>query len=259
LAKAINAQVGAEVVLIAGATDGSIGNDLYTVVGIFHTGLEMLDRGLVLMLLSSLQDLLSLPSRRIHEIGVTLVDDDKATAVAAAFEAQLGDLLPVRVRAWPELMPELAEYVRFNRSGSLLVFFAIFLLAVIGSTNTMLMAVFERTRELGMLMAVGVRPIQVLGMILAETGGLVGAGLILGGGIGSPLLWFLRVRGLDLRGFVGEVALAGSVMNPFWYGQHDFLAYGLAALGLAITALVAALYPALRAARLQPMEAMHQV
>lgn len=259
LAKAIDAKVGGEIVLLAGATDGSMGNDLYTVIGIFRTGLETLDRGLVLMSLTSLQELLSLSPGRIHEVGVMLVDDDKATAVATTFEAQLGNLLPVRVRAWSELAPELAEYVRFNRSSSLLVFFVIFLLAVIGSMNTMLMAVFERTRELGMLMAVGVRPIQVVGLILAEAGGLVGASLILGGGIGAPLLWFLRVYGLDLRGFVGEVALAGSVIDPFWYGQHDFLAYGLAALGLAITALMAALYPALRAARLQPVEAMHKV
>ena len=259
LAKAIDAKVGTEIVLIAGATDGSMGNDLYTIVGIFRAGIETLDRGLVLMSLSSLQELLSLPSRRIHEVGVILFDEDKSTAVAAAVEAQLGKILPVRVRAWPELAPELAEYVRFNRGSSLLVFFIIFLLAVIGSMNTMLMAVFERTRELGMLMAVGVRPVQVVGLILAEAGGLVGTSLLLGGGIGAPLLWFLRVYGLDLRGFVGEVALAGSVVDPFWYGQHDFLAYGQAALGLAITALVAALYPALRAARLQPMEAMRKV
>jgi ABC-type lipoprotein release transport system permease subunit len=259
LAKAIEAKVGVEIVLIAGATDGSMGNDLYTVVGIFRSGLETLDRSLVLMPLSSLQELLSLSPRRIHEVGVMLVNDDKATTVAATLETRLGNLLPVRVRAWPELAPELAEYVRFNRSSSLLVFFVIFLLAVIGSMNTMLMAVFERTRELGMLMAVGVRPVQVVGLILAEAGGLVGASLMLGSGIGAPLLWFLRVYGLDLRGFVGEVALAGSVIDPFWYGQHDFLAYGLAALGLALTALAAALYPAWRAARLQPVEAMHKV
>jgi ABC-type antimicrobial peptide transport system permease subunit len=140
-----------------------------------------------------------------------------------------------------------------------MVFFAIFLLAVIGSMNTMLMAVFERTRELGMLMAVGVRPIQVVGLILAEAGGLVGAGLSLGGGIGAPLLWFLQVHGLDLRSFVDEVSFAGSVVDPLWYGRHDFSAYSQAALGLAITALVAALYPALRAARLQPVEAIRKV
>ena len=68
-----------------------------------------MDRGLVLMSLSSLQELLRLPPGRIHEIGIKLHDITEATAVAAALEVQLGKTLPVRVRAWPELAPELAD------------------------------------------------------------------------------------------------------------------------------------------------------
>lgn len=258
-ATTIGVGVGSEIILLTQAADGSMGNDLYTVVGIFHTGLDAMDRGLVLVSLSSLQELLRLPPVRIHEVGIKLHAITEATKAAAALGVQLSKTLPVRARAWPELVPELADYVQFNRGVTFILFFIFFLLAVIGIVNTMLMAVIERTRELGMLMAVGMRPVQVVGLILAEAAGLAAASLVLGGAIGAPLLWYLQVHGLNLGGAGGEVSLAGVMVGHHWYGQQDFSAYSQAALGLAVTALVSALYPALRAARFRPTEALRKV
>src|ERR1019366_10091037 len=117
LATTIGVGVGSEIVLLTQATDGSTGNDLYTVAGMFHTGLDAMDRGLVLMPLASLQELLRLPPGRIHEVGIKLHVDDitAATTTAAALGVQLSKTLRVRVRGWPELAPELADYVQFNR------------------------------------------------------------------------------------------------------------------------------------------------
>jgi ABC-type lipoprotein release transport system permease subunit len=260
LASTIGIEVGSEIVLLTQAADGSLGNDVYTVVGIFRTGLDVVDRGLVLMSLSSLQELSHLAPARIHEVGIKLNDVTGATAVADALGVQLGKTLPVRVRAWPELAPELASYVQFNRGVTFVLFVIFFLLAVIGIMNTMLMAVFERTRELGMLMALGMRPVQVIALILAEAAGLAVASLVVGGAVGVPLLWYLQVHGLDLGGATGEVvSLAGVVVGHLWYGRQDFPVYGQAALGLAATALVSALYPAWRAAQLRPTEAIRKV
>ena len=149
-----------------------MGNDVYTVVGILHTGLDAVDRGLVLMTLSTLQDLLHLAPARIHEVGIKLTHINAASNVAAALQLKLGKTLPVRVMAWPELAPELANYVQFNHGVTVVLFFIFFLVAVIGVMNTMLMAVYERTREFGMLMAVGMRPAQVIELILTEAAGL---------------------------------------------------------------------------------------
>ena len=212
------------------------------------------------MSVPALQDLLHLAPARIHEVGIKLNDITAATAVAAALEGQLGKTFPVRVRAWPELAPELAGYVQFNRGVTFVLFFIFFLMAVIGVMNTMLMAVFERTRELGMLMALGMRPIQIVGLIVAEAAGLAVASLVVGAALGVPMLWYLQVHGLDLGGSTGEVvSLAGVVVGHLWYGRQDFAAYVEAAVGLALTALLSALYPAWRAAHFRPTEAMRKV
>ena len=260
LASTIGIGLGSEIVVLTQAADGSLGNDVYTVVGIFHSGLDAVDRGLVLMPLSSLQDLLHLAPARIHEVGIKLNDITAANTVAAALDFRLVKTIPVRVMAWPELAPELANYVQFNHGITVVLFFIFFLLAVIGIMNTMLMAVFERTRELGMLMALGMRPVQVIILIMAEAAGLAVASLVAGGVLGIPVLWYLQEHGLDLGGATGGViSLAGVVVGRLWYGRQDFPAYGQAALGLAITALVSALYPAWRAAHSRPTEAIRKV
>jgi putative ABC transport system permease protein len=161
---------------------------------------------------------------------------------------------------WSVLAPELADYVQFNRGVTNVLFFIFFILAIIGIMNTMLMAVFERTREFGMLMALGMGPAQVIGLVISEAAGLACVSLVLGAALGSPLLWYLQARGLDLGGKTGGVVtIAGVVVGHLWYGRQDFPAYIQAAIGLGITALLSALYPAWRAAHLRPTEALHKV
>ncbi len=259
LATTIGAEVGSEIVLLTPAADGSMGNDLYTVAGMFHTGLDAMDQGLVVMPLAALQELLRLPVGRIHEVGIKLHDITAASTTAAALEVLLSKTIPVRVMPWQELVPELADYVQFNRRVTLILFFIFFLLAAMGIINTMLMAIIERTREFGMLMAVGMRPVQVVGLIVAEAASLAGVSLILGAAFGAPLLWYLQVHGLNLGSKGNSVSIAGIVVAPLWYGRQDFAVYTQAALGLAVTALVSALYPALRAARFRPAEALRKV
>jgi putative ABC transport system permease protein len=260
LATTIGIGVGSEIVLLTQAADGSMGNDVYTVGGIFHTGLDAADRSLVLMYLPSLQGLLQLAPPRIHEIGIKLNYITSATAVASDLQGQLSKTLPVQVMAWPELAPELASYVQFNRGITFVLFFIFFLLAAIGVVNTMLMAVLRRTRELGMLMALGMRPLHVIVLVVAEALSLAVAGLVVGGLLGAPILWYLQEHGLDLGGASGEgISLAGVVVGHLWYGRQDFATYIQAAVGLAATALVSALYPAWRAAHFRPAEAIRKV
>ena len=259
LANTIAAEPGSEIILLTQAADGSIGNDLYTVVGILRTGSEAIDRGTVLMPLGATQELLSLTANQIHEIGVLTTTADVASTVAARLESQLDGTLPVRVRAWPELSPALADYVQMSEGSNAILFSIVFLVAIIGVINTMLMAVFERTRECGVLMALGLRPMYMILLIVLEASLLAGVSITLGISLGAPLVWYLQVYGLDLRNVMGELSVVGVVIDPIWYGRHDFPSYVQAAVGLALVAVVSALYPAIRAARFRPVEAMRRV
>lgn len=259
LASTIAAEPGSEIILLTQAADGSIGNDLYTVVGILRTGSEAIDRGTVLMPLGATQELLSLAANRVHEIGVLTTSADVAGTLAARLERRLDETLPVRVRAWPELSPALADYVQMSEGSNAFLFSVVFLVAIIGVMNTMLMAVFERTRECGVLMALGLRPLSMTLLIVLEAGLLAGMSVGLGAVLGGPLVWYLQTHGLDLRTVMGELSVAGVVIDPIWYGQHDVPTYLQAGLGLALVAVVAALYPAIRAARFRPVEAMRRV
>ena len=259
LAATLGVEVGSQIVLLVTAADGSMGNDVYTVGGLFHTGLDAMDRGLVFMPLSSLQELLRLAPGRIHEVGIKVRDITTATATAATLATRLSKTFAVRVSPWQELAPELADYVQFNLRITFILFFIFYLLAAMGIVNTMLMAIIERTRELGMLMAVGMRPVQVVGLIVMEAASLAAASLVLGAALAFPFLWYLQAHGLNLGSEGATVSLAGIVVGPLWYGQQDFIAYAQAAVGLGVTALVSALYPALRAARFRPAEALRKV
>jgi ABC-type lipoprotein release transport system permease subunit len=141
-----------------------------------------------------------------------------------------------------------------------ILFFIFFLSAAMGIVSTLLMAIIERTRELGLLMSLGMRPGQVVGLIVAESACLAAVSLVLGGALGAPLLWYLQVHGLNLGGEGDDsVSLGGIVVGPLWYGRPDWAAYTQAAVGLAVTALASALFPALRAARFRPAEALRKV
>ena len=94
LASTIGIDVNSQIVLLTQAADGAIGNDLYTVVGVFHTGLDEADRSLILMSLPALQDLLHLVPAQIHEVGIKLNDITAASVVAAALQVRLSKTLP---------------------------------------------------------------------------------------------------------------------------------------------------------------------
>jgi len=106
---------------------------------------------------------------------------------------------------------------------------------------------------------VGMRPVQVVGLIVAEAASLAGAGLVLGAALASPMLWALQSYGLNLARDGDSISVAGIVVGSVLYGRQDFSAYAQAALGLAIAAMASALHPALRAARFRPAEALRKV
>jgi ABC-type lipoprotein release transport system permease subunit len=149
LADTLKLEVGDELVAIVQAADGSMGNELFEVAGIFKTGSAALDRTGAFVALADLQRLTALEGQ-IHEVLVIGDDPEKSPELAGALRA-LPDAKNLLVRTWSEADPTAAQMMSLQDAGAFIMLFFVFSLASFGVLNTMLMSVFERTRELGVL------------------------------------------------------------------------------------------------------------
>jgi ABC-type lipoprotein release transport system permease subunit len=257
MARKLEIEPGAEVVLVAPAADGSLGNDLYTVSGVFHTGLTGLDAAWVVVPLDRLQALLALDPARVHEIAATVDGPWTAPAVARNVGGALAaGGLAVEVRPWTEFRPELADYARLAESFYGVIVAIVFVMAIFGVANTMLMATFERRREFAVVRALGTPPSGVAVTVVLE--GLILGILSLAAGAAvtfALLAWWLRSP-LDLSALVGDFTAAGALVEPVLEVELSALGPVLSAIALLLTALLAALYPAWRAARVPPADAL---
>lgn len=252
VARSLEAKVGDELVAVVQAADGSMGNELYTVVGTLHAITEEIDRSAIVMHADDFETLF-VAEGRVHEI---------------AFNAH-GNLSPERVRdiisaaapldetaTWQELLPGLAQMVRSNSAG--LVFFGLIFgsAAGLGVMNTMLMATHNRVREYGMMKALGASPWRVASDVATEALLLSALASAAGACAGSAVSLYLSQHGIPL----GEaIAFGGVQISDAWTAAFSLKIVFLAT-GLAITmCLLAALYPAVKVARIQPVDAMNHV
>jgi len=252
LARTLAVGPGDEVVMLTQGADGSMANDLYIVRGVLKSIGEGVDRAGVYMTEAAFRDLLVMP-RGVHQIVVRRpagMDLEAATAVVR-------DLAPdLDVESWTQLMPTLSSMFESLRGVMATVYFIIFMAVGIVILNAMLMSVFERIREFGVLKALGTGPGGVMKLILAEsmiqTVLAVAAGCLLS----IPSIWYLSVKGIDM-GKIGGLSIYGIAWDPVLrFAVHASTYLGPVVALVAIVG-IAVLYPALKAALIRPVEAMH--
>ncbi|MAY81775.1 MAG: hypothetical protein CL930_13475 [Deltaproteobacteria bacterium] len=252
LADELNASIGGEVVIMTQASDGSIGAGTYTVVGLVRSGNAMRDNQGAWLNLTDLQELLFIENQ-VHELvllasgGRDQVDTLKADVVAAVDES-------VVVRTWYEADPQMAEMLKMGQQQSNIMLVVVFFLAGFGVLNTMLMSVFERTRELGVMMALGTRPREVIRLILMEGFLLSVMGVVLGGLLGGGLVYLICVHGVDLG--YGDFEMSGVVFPSRMRGLFHINHATSVFVSMMVISILAALWPAWRASKLEPVEAM---
>ena len=256
-ARRLHTAVGDTVVLVAPAADGSLGNDLFVVRGVYHTGLDALDAGVGVLPIDALQSLLALPPGRVHEIAVTLGDPWQAGAIADSL-AKLPALstLGAEVEPWTVFRPELASYARLARATNGLFITIVFLMAIFGVTNTLLMSTYERRREFAVAQALGVDARSLARTVVYEGVVLGTVSLAAGAALAIPLLWWWHLSPLDLSRFVGDMTMSGALVHPVFRADPSWGASLAAAAALLVTSVLAALYPAWRATRVPPAEAL---
>lgn len=257
LARKLHAAPGSVVVLVAPAADGSMGNALYTVSGIFRTGLPGLDGSLAVLPLGVLQQLLALSPGRIHEVAVATADPWAAPAVARALAPALAATAPGAVALpWTTFRPELASYAQLAGAANGIIIAIVFAMAVFGVANTMVMGTYERRREFAVVRALGTAPGGVARTVLYE-GVILGClSLLVGALLTAPVLYWWHEAPPNLSALFGDFTTAGALIHPVLVVEYSAEAPILAAVALLVTAVVAALYPAVRAARVPPADAL---
>ncbi len=159
------------------------------------------------------------------------------------------------VRTWRQLMPTIATMLDSSRGMVIYIFAILYVALAILILNAMLMAVFERVREFGVLKAIGGGPLRILTLILAESLIQIAMATVIGLALAAPGMWYLTNHGINIGSMAG-MSIAGVAMDPVWYGVYTKQTVALPVVMLFVMALLAVLYPAMKAARIRPVEAM---
>jgi ABC-type lipoprotein release transport system permease subunit len=257
LARRLGVGPGAQVVIVAPAADGSMGNDLFTVSGVFRSGLGDLDASFAVLPLGALQALLGLEPGRIHEVAAATALPATAGVVAERLARRLAPAgLDIEVVPWTVFSPEIAAYEQLVAGFNWVIVAIIFAFAIFGVANTMLMGTFERRREFAVVRALGTVRSGVALTVLFEGLALGLLSLVAGAILTAPLLVWLHHSPLDLTALVGDMEFAGALVRPVMRVEYSVAAPIMSAVGLLVTAVLAALYPALRAVRVPPADAL---
>lgn len=165
----------------------------------------------------------------------------------------------VEVKSWRKLMPMLSDIVNLFNS-MIAIFGAVFFLAAgLGVMNTMLMATYERMREFGILKAIGSTPLRIVSNMAAEAFVLTVTAAILGTAIGLVVSLYLAAVGIDTSSLAGEFSFSGIAWDPIWRAKLSTRIVLVPVVIMCVVCTLASLYPAIIAARMDPVKAIHHV
>lgn len=254
LARSLQAHIGSEIVVVVQAADGSLGNDLYSVTGILKAAGDSIDRNAALIHAADFVELF-VSGDRIHEVSL----NSRGQVSLEGLTALLSTAAPEEeIKSWRQLMPEVSDMVNLF-DAFIWIFGLIFLLAAgMGVMNTMLMATYERIREFGILKALGATPWGIIRDVATEALVLAALGTVLGTILGLAGSYYLQEVGLDLSIFAGTYSVGGVAFDPIWRATISPKMVFIPVILMLIIGLVASLYPAALAARLDPVRAIHR-
>lgn len=254
LAHKLKVKLRSKIVLTFPAADGSIAAGAFRIIGIYKTYNKGFEESNIYVNAPDLAKLTETPNQ-FHEIAALLHQPDSLEAYTATLQAKHPEVF---LETWKELSPELGLMIdSFDQY--LYIFLIIILLALsFGIINTMLMAVLERGREIGMLMAIGMNKGRLFGMIFIETLMLVLIAAPFGLAFAYFTVSYFGEVGLDFSEVYDE-GYAALGFKSLIYPAMENAYYFKIIVMVVITAVLSSLYPAWTAIRLNPVEAMSKL
>ncbi|NIM52958.1 MAG: FtsX-like permease family protein [Gemmatimonadales bacterium] len=227
------------------------------IVGLLGTGNPLIDLNSFLLSMETARYMLDMEGTAT-EVAVRFSPMARESATLRRLEEAVSAVPGVEVKGWQEMEADFMALVQAKRFGQRIMLGILVALALVGITNTILMAAYERTREIGMLMAMGLRGAGVRRLFLAE-GALIG---LLGGAVGTVvavvIIGYFAANGIDLQAIYGDIDI-GYPVRELLYPAVKLEVITLSWLVTGVLAALASFYPAARASRQRPVEALRHV
>ena len=258
LAKNLKVRIGEELTLLGQGRDGSVAATVVKVKGIYRSGLDVFDRASIHIPLNAFQDLYNMEGA-VHvvvAVGKSLSQVSGIKALVLKGLSSTG-LRSMRVLDWEALMPGLREAIQMDLISGLIFYALLIIVVAFSILNTFLMAIFERKREFGVLMAIGTTPRRLTKLLLIESMSITILGIVAGVVSGILVTYYFQVHGIDVSGsseLLGQFGISGR-MYPKLSGPSILIGPGM----ILIVTFLAALYPALKVRGLRPVEAMNAI
>lgn len=252
LARNLGVGIGDRITLLGTSREGAVAADVLTVQDIFNSGVSTLDRQLAQIPLPRFQqdfamqglvNALVVSGKGLKEVQASLPEIEHAVSPKG-----------LQVRTWKDLEPGLASAIQLDASTSMLWYISLVVVVVVLLLNTLLMSVLERTREFGVLLALGMRDGAIGQMVWLELLLLLGLGLAAGIALGGGLAYWYSIEGMALPGAEGVFSQWG--LPSRLYPQVSAFSLLTGPLAIAITTVIAGIFPYLRIHRLRPVPAM---
>lgn len=247
----LKASIGDTVVVLAQGFDGSLGNLKFHIVGTIKSGSPQFDSAAIFMGLSTAQDLLALYGR-VNAVAVSIVDLDKVESVSEALNEKLAetDLL---AQTWLEIIPDLKQAIELDNISGQIFLWILIVVVAFGILNTLLMSVTERFKEFGVSLAIGMRNTKLVIQVLIESMIIVLIGLAVGNILGIALNTYIVFNPINIGGDwammyeeYGFLPRIDSTVDPAIFIRSS--------LNLVLVSILAALYPAYKVFRLEPLK-----
>lgn len=256
LAEKLKLQLGKKVVYTLTDKNGEIVSAVARVSGIFRSGEDSIDGSMALLPINRVREILNYEAHEASLVALFIKDQRQARAIASQ-TSQILQIETIKVLTYKETQTEIAGLIAMDRASNYFLQFLVGLLIAAGILNTILMNVMERTREFGMMMAVGMGPGKIVALVLIESFWIGLLGLVLGAIITLPIYLYMSQVGLDLSRFIGtDYNAAGVLVDPVL----KFVLFKESALaivsGIFALTMAAGIYPAFRAGRITPVDSL---